>query len=261
MQYADFIIKYEDLPHLGGSTPHVFTLQNTLKQTLAVIGVSHTTNPADPLVEYLKKSFTNFKEIPEPKLVLLEKRLKNIPETIEDSTRLFGEAGATAWLAQSHGIPFLCPEPKYRDTLVALCAQFDPSDVCYRQIGEAMGWRTRKTPIPSTEENLARLIEDRVQYADILGFTPTIAWFMEKHASLFGNQDVGDDAFWRSSNSSFATHPIFKGILHATGNVRNQFIMNTIATHWSEGKNIILVYGDAHILAIEPALEALVKSI
>jgi len=259
MEYKSLILELGQRP--DNPIPYAIIHQALSGQILSIIGVSHTHDPADPLILYIQNAFKEFLKIPGQKIAIVEKRNKINANSFKKAVEIWGEAGATYWLATSADIPVVCPEPDYLDVTSELCKQFDPSDVCYFEVGDAMIWWKHLHSNLTAKENLERLLSNRAKHKDIYGFEPTEEWFMRKHKSLFGNQNIDNENFWRMTmNTKENTNTIFGRILTARHNIRNQIIFDNIVDLWRQGNNIFMVYGNSHITSLGPALRALVKN-
>jgi hypothetical protein len=241
--------------------PFTLRLFSAAGRSFFVIGTLHTFEPTDSLVSYIQKGWEEFLKIPGEKIAIIERRGKIDAQSLEEAIRAYGEAGAVYWFASKAGVRVVCPEPRYyQDVTVELCKRFDPEDVCYRQVGDALSWRTRIHSQHSLEEDLGRLLADRAKHEDIFGFKPTAAWFMEKHHRLFGDQDIGDELFWKKTmNSAGSMNTVFGKILTATEEIRNEVIFDKITELWHQGGNLFMVYGKTHVELLEPALRALIE--
>ncbi|MFH1178104.1 MAG: hypothetical protein V1711_00035 [bacterium] len=259
MEYKSLILGLGQKP--DNPIPYSVTLRALSGQTFSVVGVRHVHDPKDPLILYIQDSFNKFLKILGPKIAIIEKRSKISANSLEEAVKTWGEAGATHWIATSESIHVTCPEPDSWDVTAELCKQFDPSDICYYEVGDAMSWHKRLHPELTAEENLERLLLNRVKHKDVYGFEPTVEWFMKKHESLFGNQSIDDESFWKATmNSKKSVNTVFGKILTARHNTRNQIIFDNIANLWNQGNNIFMVYGNSHITSLEPALRALVEN-
>ena len=186
MEYKSLILGLGQKP--DNPTPYSITLRAPSGQIFSIIGVRHVYDPGDYLISCIQNTFREFLKISGPKTVIIEKRSKISANSLEEVIQTWGEAGAMHWLATSAGISVVCPEPNYQDVTAELCKQFDPSDICYYEVGDAMSWHKRLHPELTAEENLERLLSNRVNHKNVYGFEPTVEWFMEKHKSLLATK-------------------------------------------------------------------------
>ena len=48
---------------------------------------------------------------------------------------------------------------------------------------------------------------------------------------------------------------IINGVSRALQRARDEYILEQIDKHWSEGKNLFIVYGSSHAMRLEPAIK------
>ena len=239
--------------------PLVLKLSSSGRQIIVCIGVFHTAFTfSSPQYKLVRSEWDAFIRYEGPKVALAEKPVPHIlPDTLEDAVASFQEDGTLHWLARDAGIQSYCPEPDHAGVVRYLLKSFSPEDTVYAYIISTMEWRKKRTPLRTADEMVESGIRFWNRYADILGFTPTREWFLKKHAELFSDSDLEHDDVYRMIVSPFGD-TVFNKIIAARSAYRDRILFETIEREWRSGKHIFVVYGEAHIYAIELALRALV---
>ncbi len=222
------------------------------------IGVFHSTFTfGSSQYELVLSEWNQFIQKEGDKIALAEKPSpRMLPSSLRDTVASSQEDGVLYWLAQKSGIPSYSPEPDHTGALQYLLRSFDPQDIVYAYIIGTMEWRKKRTPMRTADEMVESGIRYWNRYSDILDFTPTKNWFMNKHAGLHDDPDIEHDDAYRHIISPFGD-TTFNKIIAMKSLYRDKVLFEAIEHQWHSGKHIFVVYGQAHIYAIEPALRAL----
>jgi hypothetical protein len=240
--------KYTEERQKLGPAPFTFEIDNG-EQVLYYFGANHSRNPQDGQYPKLRDYWQQFLSKTEGKerLVLLEGKLRDLEETEEEAIIQHSEGGFITVLAHKENVPMACPDIK-DDELEKMVSQYSREDFLLRWfLVWSDNFKTRAEPKPDFMEYLESFAG---------GNGTTAQKFLELYKKEFGkNFDLNDNL--NSLIDPNKTGTRLNEISRTMSNLRDEKIVEEIVKYWKEKKNILVVFGNGHLVIQKPALEVL----
>lgn len=229
-------------------------------QCVFLIGSYHTNDANDDIFKRLEQLWKDFRVISQgEQLLLIERRIKDIPSSHDDAIRKYGEAGASALLAEKDNISAICPEPSETEIRKQLCERFAPDLVAYSLIAQNLSGWFNQTAKSSLEDALQKTIERESSFKEIYGFAPNGEWFRAQHDKLFQGQYFADKEFLNRVSDPRKTGTLVNEVIAAKTEMRNLHIFSIISEQWNDGRSLFIVYGRGHFDFLESNLKKLIN--
>lgn len=232
---------------------------NSVGQVIYFFGARHTNNPADAQFNHLKQFLTEFINVSGERTILIEGNTGEIPQSYEEASHQYGEAGAVKWLAREANIEVIRPEPSDEKQRKLLCASFSPQLVAYTLIAQNLASWFRNQGQSNFAEAIDKSVRREAKFTDIYGFTPDTIWFKNQHEKLFGKQELEDKNFLNSISDPRRSGMVVNEVVSFRSKIRNEKILSAIDEYWKSGKSIFVVYGKGHLTTLEDKIKELVK--
>lgn len=253
--------QYAEIEARGFDNPYVVELHNN-GQNLLFYGSEHLNNPEHPQFRDIEERWNRFVSNTEKPIALVEGRFDEVPETeTKDKTKSIaegGEAQLVVHLARRDHVQLVSPEPDRVWEANELAKEFGRDNVVFYYFIRQISWWNRfteKPDIQSESKKMLELMKGAYRWDDVDFSTERMAHI---HEGLFGKPLSMDDTIWIYDLTTPAQQDyITNKLARKSGELRDGYILEQIKKYWQEGKSPFIVFGSAHAIRLEPALQQL----
>lgn len=226
--------------------PYFFSTKKN-NHTLFYLGVRHSWDPADKQFIIIKEKFLDFLKIAKRPLVIVESRNWKISDTETDAIIKGGETDFMALLCYQNNIPIVCFEPDRGSEMNILLEQFSKEQIEYYYFARNIAQWHRLTQKPEINSYLLKFLQRDEKISNWHDFLFSIEHLKKIHKQFFGTELNFNDAefFKKIENPTREDNP-FKEVVRASGNYRDQTVVNGIKNFWIQGHDLFIVYGEGH---------------
>jgi hypothetical protein len=227
-------------------------------QLLIFVGARHSNDLADTQwveLEKLWKSFVSHRN--KKKVVLYEQGPLDVSAlSKKEALKQNSESGLVTWLAAKAGIPTEWPEPDRVKEVKYLhnSGYSDTEIMVYYFSRQMLQWITRdKINEPDWRAYANKTVADYDSLScwdEHLTLELVLGWYEQTTGKDFKPDD--DEAIYKLSDPSQCT------VSAASGELRDETLLEAITSWWNSGNDIFVIYGSGHSIALEPAIELLV---
>jgi|GEM_PF-1870083 len=264
---ADHILTYDQYAAIekrGFAMPYIVEVE-CADQKLLFYGSEHTNDPAHPQFQDIEKRWRTFVAEAKRPIALVEGRFDEVPEkeTASSTTSIIdgGEAQFVVHLARRDGIAVVSPEPDRAWEANQLATAFGRDSVVFYYFVRQIGWwqRIAKKPnIRAEAATILRLMQKAYQWNNV---DFSIKRMTQIHKELFGKPFAWDDAQWLYDiTTPVPPDYLTNKIARRSGELRDEYILGQIARYWHAGRSPFAIFGAAHAIRLEPALQKLHNS-
>ncbi len=220
-------------------------------------GARHSNDPTDAQWPTLEKHWKAFLDNGnKQRIVLYEQGPLDIGAlSKKEALQQNGESGLVVWLAAQSGIPTEWPEPDQVNQVTYLKKQGydDASIMSYYFARQMLQWITRDYLTADDwrayAESCIRNYESLGCWEETLTLEKALEWFKRVSEKDFDIKD--GKAMYRLSDPSQSK------ISAASGQCRDERLLEVISSNWNNGTDIFVVYGSGHAIALEPVVQEL----
>jgi len=269
--------QYDSLTSPAVPTVLSFTCPDT-KQHLCYIGTCHDNNPSHPQYTTLDAQWKHFLKQTHPEnSVIIAEALANDDTYHYFTTRnqaiaVASDRGYAGWLAKKYGVRFVGGDLCHKAMIQQLLEEFPKEQVHYFCFAFAADFWTRyeeKPDLPSfilervhywtgdasiTFDSLVKLHE---QYTNRKFVRPERQFFVRLMTLTYHTNRIGRVLTYFSVPSKVLG--IIYPLLRRSHQIRDTHTFNIIKEQWQAGKNIFVVYGALHAVALRDALQVLTQ--
>lgn len=244
--------------------PYVVEVQG-VGQNLLFYGSEHTNDPEHSQFQDIEERWEAFVRNATKPIALVEGRFDEVSkaETQDRSKSIVdgGEAQFVVYLARKDGVEVASPEPDRVWEANELAKEFGRDNVVFYYFIRQVGWWNRfteKLDIQSEAKKMLGLMEKTYGWDDVDFSVERMAAI---HEELFAKPLVWNDTQWvyditTPTPQDYVTNELAR----RSGELRDEYILGQIMKYWREGKSPFLVFGSAHAIRLEPALEKALTS-
>ncbi len=252
------ILTWEQYRKLEYKAPWFFTL-NKNSQWLYFLGISHTNDPNDPQINFIKEKWEEFIKLTEglPRIAFQEGGLGDLAPSEEEAITRNGEAGLLLYLAHKANIEVISPELKNQDELDLLTEKFDQDAVAYYYFARTVDqWLRKKSDTP-LEFYIKGMFGRANQYKGWGNFDVSFENLKNLHKKFLGKDfDEKDRMAFNNAVNPAKKGTIINEVSQELQRARDEYILEQIDKYWSEGKSLFIVYGASHAMRLEPAVKS-----
>ncbi len=237
-------------------------------QSLFYFGANHSRDPENIQYPALRAYWHEFLEKAETRkaIVLLEGGLRPLAKNEKDAIHKNSEAGFMTFLANKEKINVESPEPSNYDERQELLMQFSKEEIQYYYFARMVNqWLNLPTELKkesgySFELYLGSSLTYDQKESAWVGFDFSLNNMKAIHKTLFKSDfNIKDKDFFSSLINPRKDISVINGVAGACSRFRDVFIIKRIIELWGEGKSIFAVFGGAHLILQERALQELLK--
>ena len=247
-------------------------------QYLVYAGTCHDNSPDHYQYKIIDKEWDSFKKKTKLHNTIIIGEL--LPETAthfsyktkNEAIQIHNDSGYALWLAQQHNLTFIGAEVPYKKIIQQLLQEFKKEHVHYFCFAFAADFWTRYEEKP----DLKSFILDRVQ-GWTNDYSITFDYLIKLHRLYTGKMlTIPERSFFvklmtltyqTDHISRFLTYffipkktlRIIYPILRRCHQLRDNYAFNIIRTEWNSGKNIFIIYGALHAVALKQPLKKLIQ--
>lgn len=253
--------QYAEIEKRGFTTPYIVEIQQA-GQSLIFYGSEHTNNPEHPQFQDIEERWKTFIGNVTKPIALVEGRFDEVPDadTKDKPTSIVdgGEAQFVVHLARKDGVEVASPEPDRVWEANELAKEFGRDNVVFYYFIRQVGWWNRFTEKPDVQSEAKKmlgLMEKSYGWDDVDFSTERMAAI---HEELFAKPLDWDYTQWiyditTPTPQDYVTNELAR----RSGELRDEYILEQIMNYWRAGKSPFLVFGSAHAIRLEPALNKL----
>jgi|GEM_PF-3592854 len=269
--------EYDDLS--TPSVPTIFSYTSAENQLLMYIGTCHDTNIKNSQYSTLEKQWHIFLEHTKENKhnaiigeLLTGDVSHNGYQSKTEAITYGADCGYAAWLGEAHNIPVIGAELSHKAVIQQLLKEFDKDEVYYFCFALAADFWTRYKEKPNLElfiiervrkwtndntitfRHLTRLHE---LYTGRPFTTPNKNFFL-RLMTLTYHTSYFERALTYFSIPTSVLNIIYP-ILRRSHQIRDAHTFGIISDQWKSGKNLFIVYGALHAIALKKQLEKLTQ--
>ncbi|HSX33592.1 MAG TPA: hypothetical protein VLF91_04620 [Candidatus Saccharimonadales bacterium] len=255
--------QYAERERQGFSLPYVVEIAGT-GQSLLFYGAEHTNDLDHPQFADIERRWGQFITSNQAPIALVEGRFNELSaaETGDRAAAIVqgGEAQFLVYLARRDGVAVVSPEPDRLAEANELAKEFGRENVMFFYVMRQLSWwhRLKEQPNLTAETtSMLQLMQGLYKWNDV---DFSVEGVEAAHAKLFGKPLPWADRRWAYR----ITTPVYKDYVtnqlsRRSGELRDRHIFEEIMRYWRQGKSPFLVFGSAHAIQLEPALQAALR--
>jgi hypothetical protein len=247
---------YSDLQRSGRHPEWPYILRiDARRGALLYFGAAHSFNPAAVQNTTLEEEWVAFA----PDIAFSEGGQPPIATSRDEAVKTAGEAGLVRFLAARDNVPTTTLDPSLAQQVAALSRAFTREQIkmffVLRAVSQYVS-RQGKTGLPKETERVLRVF---TATPGLSGPPRTIDELEVAYVRLFpattGYQDVQSTWFDPTASGTF-----LNDISRESNKYSDEFIVQLIARHVSDGQRVFAVVGGSHVIMQEAALRAMLVS-
>lgn len=236
--------------------PYMFEITKS-EQRLMYIGVRHLYLPEDKQFPVIEQKFEEFAHQQGNKVVLVEGG-NNWPTfpTAGETIQKYGEAAYTTFLAKEAGLEFNTPEPEFADSLALLKEAYSIEQISSHWVATYGLHYSKIVDKPSQDEYIQnRILKKLARISDVY---KTVDDVKNLHRKLFNTElDLNEQKFFYDLVDPSQNNSVYNEMSRAEDVIRDSTIVKNILDYWNRGYSVFIVYGSAHAVNQERALNEL----
>lgn len=240
--------------------PYFFKIEKG-GQHLFFFGSNHSRDPQDEQYSQIKKYWEEFSTLTklENVVVFNEGRLRKPCDNESEAISLDAEAGLITYLATSNGVQIFSPEPGRRQQEESLLKKYNKEEIQYFYFAQVVHQWGRIQQKPPFEAYLDNFLSSDKASSGWQDFDFSLENMKKIHSNIFPKgvfDEWNTNFFYSITNPSFNT-TIINSLSQDETVERDIHVTSKILDHWKDGKNLFVVFGEAHAVMQEPALKKL----
>lgn len=247
---------YLDLPldaaGMPRSIPYVWERRHRGKQAV-VIGTRHIRDADSPMYASIERIFERVR----PQIVLHE---STAPEALKsmsraDAIHVGADLGFAVHLAGSHGIATRSADASAREEIRELLVHYDAREILVFLTMQRLVGSVRNQDLDAAAAGYHDFFED---YLVGNGMPRRAGWeswqgFLREYRRVVG-RDLTKDAWNPYLISPIRNAGRLSELARATNAVRDRYLLSAIRSALQEHDRVVVVFGNWHVLAVEPVL-------
>ncbi|MCA9347953.1 GNAT family N-acetyltransferase [Candidatus Saccharibacteria bacterium] len=255
--------QYAEIEKHGLDMPYIVEAGHG-SQRLLFYGSEHTNNPEHPQFRDIEERWDRFIAEAGKPIALVEGRFDEVAEDeTRDGTKAIvdgGEAQFVVYLARKYGIEVISPEPDRVWEASELAKEFGRENVAFYYFIRQVSWWNRFTEKPDITVEVDKMLElmknayrwDNVDFS--VGRMEAI------HKELFKKPLEWSDTQWiYDITTPTPQEHITNQIARKSGELRDECVFRQIERYWKDGRSPFAIFGSAHAIRLEPALQKTLK--
>lgn len=233
-------------------------------QILFGVGSYHIYSPVDPNLDEIYKYWVNFVDVSNRQncALVVEKTSKNIEdflkqkfENSKDAVLENAEPGYLMILAANESIDVMGFEPSRKETIRILEKNFENKYIFYHKIAQMTAQWHRMRQAPAYIEFIQSYIDREKESSGWEDFEFSLDNFKKIHRELFNSDfDLSKRQFFSDISDPSRDGGIINKVARENSTTRDIILAKNIIELWNKGKNIFVLYGNSHVINIEPVL-------
>jgi hypothetical protein len=181
-------------------------------------------------------------------------------DTVEETVGRYGEAALVRWLARRDGVPVETFEPSRAEIAAALADRFTPEQIKVATILRQLSQDSRRAEqyrVSDLDAEVWRVLAILSRTRGLEGAPTSAIEFATSAARL-----VPPNSDWRRPPTEWFD-PVpdppatwFNSFVRAEGDIRDEFIMQTLTQKVRDGERVFAVIGGTHLVMQQRALRA-----
>ncbi len=169
-----------------------------------------------------------------------------------------GEAQFVVHLARKDGVEVISPEPDRLWEANELAKEFGGDAVVFYYLVRQIGWWNTFANKPDMETEATEMLQYMKKSYEWDSVDFSIARMTAIHQELFGKPLPWGDTRWiYGITTPISQEYVTNEIACRSGELRDEYIFGRIQQYWQAGKSPFVVFGSAHAIRLEPALQRL----
>ncbi len=251
--------QYAQAEARGFAIPYIVEIEHA-GQKLLFYGAEHTNDPAHPQFEDLESKWNNFVAETNMPVMLVEGRYNELPndETSDKIGSIVrgGETQFAVHLARRDNVDVHSPEPDRLDEANQLAAEYGKDNVVFFYIMRQVAWWNRQAQKPDIKHEAAKMLEQMSNVYAWDGVDFSVEHISKMHQELFGKTLPWDNNSWSYQlTTPVSQQYVTNQLARTSGELRDQYLLRQIVDYWQDGKSPFIVFGSAHAVCLEPALQ------
>ena len=235
------------------------------KQSLSCVGTNHIYDPNSSKLIQIKNIFDQFSSFKkaEETIVVIEARPENILQySVDTHTDPFeivkdsAEAGFIAKISQDAGIEVVGLELSRKEYIMMVENIFSKNEVYYHYVSTITAQWHRFKDKPEYDEYINKYINYFSKNAGWVNYEFSLSNFKKIHSEIFRSDfDLSNRQFFSDITDPAKHGTIINDVARTISNKRDVHIAKSVIEFWNKGKSVFMLYGNSHVIRIEPVLK------